>query len=573
MTGCSKIPSVSDTTDNHSKNDNDRFLEFVETAFIESVQSDTITLNYFLENPSLYGINQEKVSLGSYSLKAHKESIISTENNLNTLNSISYEKLTDENKLTYDILKEYLKLHIEMADFIYYEQILSPTTGIQAQLPILLAEYNFHTKQDIDKYLELLLCVQNLFDEIIILESEKAELGLFMNDHVLDAVLKQCNAFTFEPSNNFLIDHFNEKIHNFNGLTPEEIASYKERNESAIIDHVVPAYEFLTKGISDLRGKGINDLGLSNLPKGKDYYEALVKRKVGTDKSTAEVAKVLDAGILSALERLNTVILEDNDVMEAFASFESFPLTNPEQILFDLQSKMIKDFPDIVPVDYEIKYVPESLEEHLSPAMYLVPPVDNYTDNTIYINGSDKDTLSQIYTTMAHEGYPGHLYQNVSFRSSDPEPIRVLLGFPGYTEGWATYVELHSYELADIDKNLGLIMSDNNLIILCMYARLDVGIHYEGWEIQDVETYINKLGFNKSLAPIIHEAIIEDPGIYLPYAVGCLEFLNLKEMAKNRLGSDFILKDFHEFLLKIGPAQFNIIEEELDIWISHRQGD
>jgi uncharacterized protein (DUF885 family) len=202
--------------------------------------------------------------------------------------------------------------------------------------------------------------------------------------------------------------------------------------------------------------------------------------------------------------------------------------------------------------------------------MYLVPPIDSYQNNNIYINGNNKKTLSMIYTTVAHEGYPGHLYQCVYFRNQKPAPIRNILNFIGYDEGWATYVEMYSYHLAGIDENLADFLEINNMVILCMYARADIGIHYQGWTKDEVVEYIKQYLGDEKIAGSIYDTLLEEPVIYLPYAIGYLEIMELRKKAELELGNQFVAKDFHKFLLNIGPAQFNIIEEHMDLWIKSR---
>jgi len=141
------------------------------------------------------------------------------------------------------------------------------------------------------------------------------------------------------------------------------------------------------------------------------------------------------------------------------------------------------------------------------------------------------------------------------------------MNFLGYDEGWATYVELYSYHLAGIDENLAGFLEANNVVILCMYARADIGIHYEGWTKEDVVAYIMNFIQDEEIAEAIYYTLLEEPGIYLPYAVGYLEIMELRERAENALGEKFIAKEFHQFLLDIGPAQFGVIDDYLTNWI------
>jgi len=524
-------------------------------------------LNYSLSNPENYGIENDTTTLGEYSINHMNESLMLSENYLKSLNSFNYKLLTNNQQLTYDILKNYLALDLNFGDYLYYSESLGPTTGMQAQLPILLAEYNFNDKGDINQYIELLPCVYDYFEDIANFEREKSERGLFMSDSVANRIISQCESFISDPQNNFLIDYFNNKIASYNGLTKEEIAAYQKANQEAVLEYIIPAYQLLIDVLSQLKGSGINNGGLSQFKDGKAYYEYLTKYKTGSAKSMKEISKMLDTAISDGILKITNLTLTDAEIMDKYLSFSSFPITDPEEILLDLKDDLMTDFPAPIPVDCDIKYVDESLAEYLSPAMYLVPPMDDYTKNDIYINGSDADTLSLIYTTVAHEGYPGHLYQCVYFRSQEPAPIRNLMNFLGYDEGWATYVELYSYHLAGIDDNLATFLEYNNIVMLCMYARADIGIHYEGWSEEEAITYINSFIGDENVAKTIYTTLLEEPAIYLPYAVGCLEIKELSEKAKDSLGDKFVAKDFHQFLLDIGPAQYGVINDYLIKWM------
>lgn len=548
-----------------------KFDKFTNELFIQEVQTDSLSLNYSLVSPEDYGIPEMAATLGEYSENQMKEDNSVYENYLFHLSSFDYNKLTSKQQLTYDIVKNYFEAGLALGDYTYYQECLGPTTGIQAQLPILLAEYSFYQKEDIEEYLSLLPCVYDYFADIADFQREKSKRGLFMSDDVAKRIISQCEAFIAAPEDNFLIDYFNQKVSQFSGLTEEEISHYQAVNKDAIYQKVIPAYELLIDVLNELMGTGSNSAGLYYYPEGQSYYESLAKYKTGSDKSMREMIHMLDHALSEGVINLTALTISDSTLIDKYIDFSSFPITDPEEILIDLKKDIVKDFPAITAVNCDIKYVPEVLSDYLSPAMYLVPPIDNYLDNDIYINGNDEDTLSMIYTTVAHEGYPGHLYQCVYFREQNPAPIRNVMNFLGYDEGWATYVELYSYHTAGIDENLADFLETNNVVILCMYARADIGIHYEGWSKKTVINYITNFIGDEEIAGRIYSTLLEEPAIYLPYAVGYLEIMELREKAENELGNQFLAKDFHKFLLDIGPAQFGIIEDYMDEWIKHSE--
>ncbi len=547
------------------------FDKFINELFTEQVQSDTLSLNYILASPEDFGIVHAETTLGEYSIDHMKEELVSTEQYLHDLHAFDYSQLTADQQLTYDILNHYLELELQLGDYLYYIESLGPTTGLQAQLPILLAEYNFYDKDDIERYLELLVCVKDYFEDVAEFEREKSKQGLFMTDAVADRIIDQCEAFIAFPEQNFLIEYFNEKIESFPGLSRDEKDSYKNKNHKGILEYVVPSYEMLIEVLKELKGTGVNEAGLYYYPEGQAYYELIAKIKTGSDKSMKEIINILDTTVADGILDITKQTLSDPKIFEKLESFTSFPLTDPEIILEDLKANILEDFPPPVDVNCSIKYVHESLADYLSPALYIIPAIDNYTNNNIYINGKDPDTLSTIYTTVAHEGYPGHLYQNVYFRSKDPAPIRNLLSFIGYDEGWATYVEYYSYGYTGIDDDLVDLLEINSEIVLMMYARADIGIHYEGWSKSKAVSYIGQFVGDQAVATEIYEVLLEEPAIYLPYAVGYLEIKELRDIAEETRGDDFNIKEFHRFMLDIGPAQFSVIEDHMEAWLSSEE--
>lgn len=562
LVGCSQTTSQSSAQN--------LFDDYLYELFVKEVKSDSISLNYSLAAPENYGITGTDTTLGEYSVSHMNQNLSVSENYLSRLLSFDYNSLTSEQKLTYDILKDYLNKDLSLGNYTYYNECLGPTTGIQAQLPILLAEYSFYGKDDIEEYLKLLPCVYDYFKDIAQFEREKSKHGLFMKDAVADQIIAQCEAFINDPEDNFLISYFNEKIHSYEGLTPSEISKYKALNKEAVIVYVIPAYELLIKTLKELKGTGTNSAGLYYYPEGQAYYEALAKYKTGSDRSMDQMIDLLETAIDEGIIKLTTLTMKDPSLVDQYYAFQAFPITDPGKIIKDLKKDIRKDFPDTAPVQCDIKYVPASLSAYLSPAMYLTPPMDNYKENEIYINGNDKKTLSMIYTTVAHEGYPGHLYQCVYFRSKNPAPIRNVMNFNGYDEGWATYVEMYSYHISGINESLAGFLEANNIIILCMYARADIGIQYEGWKEKEVVNYITNFISDEQKAKQIYARLLEEPAIYLPYAVGYLEIMDLRKQAEEQLQDRFVAKDFHKFLLDIGPAPFGIIQDRFNVWLAQK---
>ena len=278
----------------------------------------------------------------------------------------------------------------------------------------------------------------------------------------------------------------------------------------------------------------------------------------------------MGAQMIKDLKAMDALLTEDPSLADQMYAY-SFRLTDPNQILEDLKTQCTRDFPPIDDCSYTIKPVPKALEATLSPAFYLTVPLDRPEDNSIYINGGSTSASKNLYSTLAHEGYPGHMYQTQYFNKHNTCELRKLLSFTSYSEGWATYVEYYSYGLDNgLGEKLGQLLQHNSAFTLALYAMLDINIHYEGWDLAQVEEYLKQyfqINDSSIVATIYHD-VAENPANYLEYYVGYLEIVNMREEAVKRLGAQYSDLAFNTFLLNIGPAPFTVIRGYFKAWLA-----
>ena len=575
VTVCLPLVSCSLSTSGNKKVDKEKeqkaFEAFTDELFTDEVQADSITLNYTVANPENYGVTDFTPTMGKFGVEAAKEALAKAENVNKKLDDFDYKALTEEQQLTYDILRASYEVKGDEEDFFLYGEELGSATGIQAQLPILLSEYNVEDKDDLDDYIELLPTVEDYFAQIEEFEQQKSDAGLFMSDRNADNIISQCEDFIKNPNKNLWITIFNDRVDSYDWLTEAEKKSYKKQNAKAVKGSVIPAYKNLIEKLKELKGTGKQEGGVGNLPDGKKYYEELAQSISGSDKTVEEMKKALDATMQQCATKMMLLLKADSSLEEAYTNME-FPMTDPDEILEYLTEEVKKDFPDLGDINYEVKYVDKSLEDHVSPAFYLTPQLDHYTDNSIYINGAKDNDLSKIFPTLAHEGYPGHLLQNVYFTEQKPSPIRALLHYGGYSEGWATYCELYSYDIAGLEGKLGEFAKQYQILNLCLYAKMDIGVNYDCWSEDDLAEYLKGFGVeDKKAITQIFDIVVDDPANYLQYVIGYIEFAELRTEAEKELGDKFDAKKFHTFLLDIGAAPFSIIVDRMQDWMKEQK--
>lgn len=545
----------------HAESSDRQFHTFTRSLFQTEVSANTISLHYTLRSPSDYGIADIPATYGSLSSDsvAAKASV---RNVLSSLQEFDPDTLSSENALTFKILDTYLKNAFTGTDYLLYQEPLGPVSGIHTQLPVLLSEYSFYDTQDVETYLALLKETPSYFDSVIRFEQKKAASGLFMPDYQADSVLDTCQSFIDMGKENYLVSTFNERIASLDLLPENKKDSFQKENMKLVTEEIYPAYQNLITAIKSLKGKGMNEQGLSHFPYGKKYYEYLVRQTTGCNESISRLRLMTRAQILEDLSAMQKILFPADAALTKASVLEQ---TSPDSMLDDLRSKITDTFPEIPDVDFQVKYVPESMQDYLSPAFYMIPAIDNLTENVIYINNGQTASGLNLYTTLAHEGYPGHLYQTVYFSASEPDPIRSILDFGGYVEGWATYAEMMSYYLAPLPKTEASLLQKNNSVILGLYALADMGIHYDGWSVTDTVRFFSDYGINDPNAvQSVYKLIIGSPANYLKYYIGYLKFYELKKEMADALGNQFSQKEFHRAVLDVGPAPFEIVYDEVE---------
>lgn len=570
------------------KKDEKRFTKLTTELFTEEMTANTLNMHYTLANPENYGIYNYEPTLSLYNKEEYAKSYEALTETLQDFQSIRADKLTDSDAYLLKMLIRTLENSLTLSQYNYYSEPLSPSSGMQSQLPILLAEYTFRTKQDVEDYLALLDQCDEYFQSLLVFEQEKAAQGLLMPSAFLKDVQEQCDTIvTMEELNagtHFLQTTFQERIERLYQqeiIAAEDVHNYLLENDELLKNVLVPAYASLSEGLSKLEDNSIIPTGLSSTEDGKKYYEQLLISETGSYRSPKEIQELLLQTFETEYAAVKKILNEYPQIADKYVTGETadFPLKDASQMLLDLQTRMSDDFPSLPDgtTQVALKSVSENLEDHCAPAFYLTTPLDDSDANSIYINRSKTPDGLQLYTTLAHEGYPGHLYQNVyhnrSCIASAERPARQLLWYGGYLEGWALYVEFLSFDYAgellqEYEQNdeamIAQLEKHSRSLQLCLYSLLDILIHYENTSYSQVANLLENFGISDSESiKSIYNYIVQEPCNYLKYYLGYLEILSLQEEAKNLWGDEYSDYRFHCFYLDCGPSDFSSLSEEL----------
>ena len=579
LTGCSitdirrlrgKNNNSYDTQYSYNTTDNEAFEEFTDGLFKELIVDDTLSLHTLLEHPDEYGITDYDVTLGRIDTDSLDDTSDITQC-ITELTAFDRNFLSKKQTITYDYLLSYLQTRLCYSDLDLYDTQLTPTIGIQIELPLVFSEYTFMEKKDVDEYITLLCDVDSYFANLIEYENMRASKGLTKEDSLLDDIISSCQSVIDSvnktgSSDRLFIDDFNTRIDAITFISDDEKAEYKKLNLDAINNHVIPGYQTLIDGLSALKGTNRYTGGICSYPDGQRYYEGLLEQTLGWSKSVDEYNSLLEDYMRGYMLVMRKLVQKDSSLIDSLSRY-SFNMTEPESIIEDLKKHITDDYPELDDAGYSIKYVSDSLRDYASPAMYFMPQIDNPDINSIYINNSGTDS-SDIYPVLSHESYPGHMYQTQYFLKTNPSLIRSYIKPGGYMEGWASYVEVHSYEYNNNNNDdLNTLAKCNYALTLCLHAIGDIGVNYYGWDEARLSSYLSNWGFNSpDTAHWMYTALIANSGNYCKYVLGFIGFEELKKQAQKDLGSDFSLKEFHRYILETGPVQFDILFSNLKEW-------
>lgn len=550
-----------------------KFDRFLNSCFREYAAENTVTLHFKLSNPSAYGIKTPvSPTYGDLSSDTLKKNCSRSKELLQKLYTFPTSNLTKKQKLTWQIFQDYLNESIMNEKYILYSSPLG-TNGLQSEIPVTLSEYRLDNEKDVKDYLSLVNQVPELFTQILDFEQERRNAGIISPSFVISDTIDQIDQFlNASEENNLLIQSFEERLAEVESLSKDQKASYIANNRLLVTDKVFPAYKSLKTSLQTYINESKNTSSKERLceyKNGQDYYKFLLISDVGTDFSPEDCITILESQLKNTVKDISSLTTKNKDLYTEYLSATP-ALSAPKEIMNTLKNDSLIDFPEIKNISCQLKNVPDALSGTSACAFYLVPPIDSTKDNIIYINKSRVDS-NELFSTLAHEGYPGHLYQTNYFLTTNPSPLRTFLHCAGYDEGWGTYAQLYSYnfiEFKNVDeqttKQLRQLYRDNDLLSLSLSSLSDLYVNYKNYDENALANYLQTYGIDKDGAQKLYRYVIENPTTYLSYSIGCYELDQLKQTMADSLGKAFKISDFHEAVLNVGSCNFSILRQEIE---------
>lgn len=543
------------------------FSDFEDELFQEMMSEDYTTLHFSLRDYQKYGIEKPDVNIGDASWDDYEDSVEDCDEYLKKLQSFDYDSLSETEQKDYRTIAFYLERNKELNSYPYFDWAFNSAEGVIDNLLTTFTEFVFYEKEDIDDYLATLASVLAYLDQCLENTKKQAAKGYFLTDAMLKATEDAIEKFVDKKDDNELIKIFNENIDAFDGLSAEEKEAYKKKNQEIVLNAYIPSYEKVAEELQKLKGSRKADYNVSSLDGGSEYYAALARYKTSIDADVETILDICTQYIEKSVDELYDIMQNHSEVTEETLDFDS-----AEDVLSYLEGHL-DAFPVLDKVYYNVQYLDPSVANDSIVAYYLSPPVDDMRDNVIKINGNNVSDVIDLYTTLAHEGFPGHLYQTNYYIQQQPSLLRTQLTMMGYQEGWGMFAEGQALHVSGLSEYASEYQKINIELNYVLSAAVDLGVNGLGWSTKDVSKYLDRLDLNGSIAKDLYDFATLQPGTILPYGVGIAMFELLENKAKNALGNDFDQKAFNEVLLNDGNRPFEVVEEDVNAYCGIDEND
>ena len=548
----------------------ENFADIDRDFFCEYLKTDITSLHQMVKDPAAFGIDYDSVerSLGTYKEDPDREWYVFMENTLARLDRVDQTTLSEQDKMAFDTLYQFCQWELEGEEFYGYYEPLAPYTGIQVDLPLVFWFYDLNSKQDVEDYLTLLADVPRFFQELLEYEQYRAEkLNLFMIEANLDRIIQDLDKIIEAKDTIFLIPLFMENIAKVPGLTEEEIKAYEDKNVALLTNEFNQAFVDLKAGLEALRpycreSKGVKATGDEKYLR---WFEYTLKDRCADTMSPDGISNLLKNAYRTCLSNARQATQKGGNYPSKFS------LGTVEENVNYCQKILDPWLPTLPEVNVTYEEVSDELKDIASPAFYLIPAFDDWQNNKIGLN--DPQSARNLLSTLAHEGFNGHLYQYVYHRSMPGLSLSQQLVEPtAYAEAWSQFSEyLLSRKASSTVKVYDLRtyqsyeqMATELLGYLCVRVNYFGDSFTRAYEM--FSTYFN-YSEEEFRQEIYNPFIIGHPFYYMPYAYGYARIINLMDIARKSIGSTkFDEKAFYAQYLNYGPSYFNLLADRLDQW-------
>ncbi|MBQ8293583.1 MAG: DUF885 family protein [Bacilli bacterium] len=578
--------------------ENEDFAAYLDEFFVTYLEDDQLSVNIFCENPANFGLEHydaEWYAYESFGEAEIKEDMELFNELLDELHVYKDAKLNEQQEIAYDTIEAFLQSYLDMysiedssfMNITYVDQF----GGYVADFGTYMESYSLRSEQEVKDIVSYIKSTKEAFPSYLDFVQDKLDKGYGLSDYTITEMRGYLSDVLKDKDNYYLVDVISQKIDKLSFLDDAAKADYKAQVAKEMKDSFMVGVKALYDGLEKFLGKvAKEDEGYwAKYEKGKELYVLTLKDLLGyQDLNVEEYIKEVDRALTSAVSKVvsaqNAIVsatgISTWEQLEAILAKNSILEGTPEEMV-----EYLKVFAKTIVPDLEsepnivIKEMDEaSAKVSNAVAYYMKSALDNtgsefITLNPVKLNDS---TNNDVIGTLAHEGYPGHLYAYVYAKELDLSNLLTIMTSTAHGEGWATYVELALYQYAkeQSDNTIFDLVMDyyyaNQLSGFLLETRLDAGVHYEGWGTEDIAKYMSKVGYSSDGAEDIYNLLIEMPTQYASYGYGKLVFYNLHEEAKTILGGYYDEVEFNDMLLSNGWVNLQQLEKQYEEYMADK---
>lgn len=576
------------------------FDSFCDEFFVEYLGSNAYYWNVYTINSQNFGYERDENYTATYQeyhlyTKEEKEQIYNEYNTyLEYLYTYEYDKLSQSQQISYDYIAFFLEKNSE-----YYNKdngfddlidlnYIDSYGGSVADFDSMIKEYKIYSELDLIDINNYIKSTKESFSSYTNFVKDRIEYGYPLSDTTLDKMISFLDEITSQGECYYLYDVVENKIAS-SSLSDDKKAYYKGEITSSLTDYYLPAVKNLSSSLSSLKGNCKEEGYYQKYgTKAQNMYKFNLEYLLGySDINMDDYIKEIEDGINDYLTEINKIIIKlyyslSSTERESFLEYVNGTktlsnFTDPDEIILYLKefSKTIVPELENEP-DITFSYMDEAVGNITTTvAYYLKSPLDNNLSENITLNGKYlNDDKDELLLTIAHEGYPGHLYEYCYLKELGLSNISTIMTNTGHGEGWACYVQEKLYDYIKdntTDKGLKLYCDYskyNFLLSYLLYTRIDVGINYEGWTILELEEYLSLNGYNIDVATDLFETLIEMPTAYAAYGYGSLKMHNYHTNAKNKLGKKYDEVEFNKIIMSCGWSGYDKLDKIVNDYIN-----
>lgn len=547
---------------NSTLDDNKDFDLFLDTIFDELVSDNYLYMHFNVADYKAMGIEKPEVGFGHIVYGVDEEEFNKTEKQLEDLLAFDYDSLSLRQQYDYDLLHYSLLETLCGLEYSKYNLIFSSSSQFCDGIVTNLMEFAIYDEESEEDFLAVLKDVPNYINEAIEYSKQQSNDGLYHSDDMLDEEISYIDNL-ISSNGKSIYEHY------------KEYDIYPEVKE-LVENEVIPAFVTLKEYLNTLYGKTKSDkLALTKINKGYAEYTYITNTSNNGDMyaiytQLIEVYSDWVNNFINAYQN-NEHILED---YEDFLNDDKAINLSAEDMLEYLRNNSSKRYEYLEDANYVVSALDTLGDSTLG--YYVSPPIDNLNQNVIRvnakINNEDYDQMS-VFEVMAHEGFPGHLYQNIYFQQKNPHKFRATQSFIGYTEGYADLAAMDAIDMLNVDDGYKAVAKLNSITFNShlLLSIVDLGVNYFGWDVNTIGNKLEKLFLDKAIAQPLYDMVVAMPGTFVRYGVGYVSHLNLRKKAMDELGDKFDFVAYDRAIIENGPLPFAILEGVVEDYINENK--